>query len=358
MSSLDQPGALTEWDTRVSFFDGNVVLLGHGGVGFKVHKSVLAFHSEVFSDMFGHSLPSSSHAEFTDQKVEGCPVIPLDDTSYDIAQLLLVMYGRNQLTIGSDIAFPVLAALLRVGDKYGAHAVVEKCSWYFMSMLPATLDRWDNARECREECGFEDQNAVEMLNVLHRVSSLRWLGPPPAPDPAHPDLRPLDSPLPVALFLCAQLGEEELRSGTSRVDGTPETLSDADVECIVRMQGELRLQGEAIVNQALTFTGDPKRCERSLSSSYVDPWLDTYEDERERYPAASECQEAYEECFVDYMSEEVEGEYLDGDPFDTWIRTRTSANWRFARGGSRSTTSEIFSHERSARVYADMTTRY
>ncbi len=59
-----------------------------------------------------------------------------------------------------------------------------------------------------------------------------------------------------------------------------------------------------------------------MSSSYVDPWLDTYEDERERYPAASECQEAYEECFVDYMSEEVEGEYLDGDPFDTWIRTR------------------------------------
>ncbi len=196
MSSLDHPGALTEWDTRVSFFDGNVVLLGHGGVGFKVHKSVLAFHSEVFSDMFGHPLPSSSHAEFTDQKVEGCPVIPLDDTPYDIAQLLLVMYGRkcvavylsppspaiyshacahSQLTIGSDIAFPVLAALLRVGDKYGAHAVLEKCSWYFMSMLPATLDRWDNARECREECGFEDQNAVEMLNVLHRVSSLRQL---------------------------------------------------------------------------------------------------------------------------------------------------------------------------------------
>ncbi|TFK84275.1 hypothetical protein K466DRAFT_602142 [Polyporus arcularius HHB13444] len=326
MASLDHPPgvALIQQDPLFWFFDGNVVLLCHGGIAFKVHKGVLAFHSEVFDGMFRQPLPSPTQAEAADQIIEGCPVVSLDDTPNDIVHLLLVMYGRNQLSSAEEVVYPALAALLRVGDKYGAQAVVQKCVWFFMSMFPATLDHWEDARDYRHRIGFKDHDAIEVYNLLRHIGpSLRW--PAPAPHPARSDVRPLKTPLPIALFLCAQLDEDVLRSGTRRADGTPETLSKADLECIVKMQRKLRRRGARIVSQAHTFAFDPKDCERS--SSYVDPYADadadsSDEDDRRGCGGEDECEDAYEEYFGERMTDEVEDVYLGGDLFDPWIRAR------------------------------------
>lgn len=232
----------------------------------------------------------------------------------------------SQLSSAEEVVYPVLAALLRVGDKYGAQAVVHKCVGFFMTMFPATLDHWEVAREYRHRIGFKDHDAIEVYNLLRRIgpSLCRTV---PAPHPARPDVRPLKTPLPIALFLCAQLDEDVLRSGTRRADGTPETLSEADLECIVKMQGKLRRRGARIVSHAQAFVFDPKDCERS--SSYVDPWRDTYadadssdEDDRRDCGGEDECEDGYEEYFGERMTDEVEDMYLGGDLFDPWIRTR------------------------------------
>ncbi|KAI9070228.1 hypothetical protein FKP32DRAFT_1558331 [Trametes sanguinea] len=74
--------------------DGNIVLRAQGDVFFRAHKSVLALHSEFFNAMFDQSLPIP-HGSDDDARIDGCPVIPLEDTAYDFRQLLLVVYGKK-----------------------------------------------------------------------------------------------------------------------------------------------------------------------------------------------------------------------------------------------------------------------
>ena len=75
------------------FSDGSVVLQAESTL-FRVHKSQLARRSIVFSDMFTLPQPvvSTSHATFSDESHEGCPVVRLHDTAADVANLLLALY--------------------------------------------------------------------------------------------------------------------------------------------------------------------------------------------------------------------------------------------------------------------------
>ena len=69
--------------------DGNIVLVA-GNIAFRVHRSQLARHSEVFRDML--AIPSQPDgAEVSD----GCPVVRLTDTPSDVLQLLLALYDNT-----------------------------------------------------------------------------------------------------------------------------------------------------------------------------------------------------------------------------------------------------------------------
>jgi hypothetical protein len=67
------------------FDDGSVVLNGQTTL-FRAHRTMLSTHSTVFSDMFGIPQPPDQDA------VEGCTVIHLPDSAYDVGFLLKALY--------------------------------------------------------------------------------------------------------------------------------------------------------------------------------------------------------------------------------------------------------------------------
>lgn len=67
------------------FDDGNIVLQTSNTL-FRVHKSVLKFHSTVFSDMFTVPQPDDQPT------VDGCPVVELTDEDEDWDSLLSILY--------------------------------------------------------------------------------------------------------------------------------------------------------------------------------------------------------------------------------------------------------------------------
>jgi hypothetical protein len=67
------------------FEDGSVVIVAQDK-HFRVHQSILSRHSEVFADMF--SIPQPP----TQETLDGCPILKLNDELYDLVDLMKVLY--------------------------------------------------------------------------------------------------------------------------------------------------------------------------------------------------------------------------------------------------------------------------
>ena len=67
------------------FDDGNIVLRAQDVV-FRVHRSMLSRHSEVFEGLFALCQPSE------DELYDGIPMVELHDTSNELADLLNGIY--------------------------------------------------------------------------------------------------------------------------------------------------------------------------------------------------------------------------------------------------------------------------
>jgi hypothetical protein len=74
------------------FDDGSVVLYAET-VGFRVHRSLLSKHCNVFKDMFDIGQPAP-----TDQIIEGCLVIQLHDSPDDLRRFLRLIYEPSSTT--------------------------------------------------------------------------------------------------------------------------------------------------------------------------------------------------------------------------------------------------------------------
>ncbi|KAJ6495795.1 hypothetical protein C8R47DRAFT_957081, partial [Mycena vitilis] len=73
---------------EIWYKDGSVVLQAQN-TQFRVHWTLLAQHSAVFSDMMGLPQPPDQPS------VEGCPVVELQDTTEDVGHLLKAIYNPS-----------------------------------------------------------------------------------------------------------------------------------------------------------------------------------------------------------------------------------------------------------------------
>lgn len=73
------------------FEDGNVVLQAENTL-FRVHQSILSCHSQIFKDTF--AMPQAPSDE--NERIEGCPVIPLSDTAEDLGNIISLLYDLEK----------------------------------------------------------------------------------------------------------------------------------------------------------------------------------------------------------------------------------------------------------------------
>ncbi|KAH6911817.1 hypothetical protein BKA70DRAFT_1079137, partial [Coprinopsis sp. MPI-PUGE-AT-0042] len=121
--------------SRIWFDDGNVILqVDH--VQFRVHRGVLARHSSVLNDMF--SIPQPVEPDLA---VDGCPVVILPDLARDWEELLGYIYdGVKKRKDGEIFGSGLVAAMLRLGHKYGFEAWKEEAVLQFKKLFPHKKD--------------------------------------------------------------------------------------------------------------------------------------------------------------------------------------------------------------------------
>ncbi|KAJ7505144.1 hypothetical protein B0H11DRAFT_2154061 [Mycena galericulata] len=92
------------------FEDGNVILAtsAESPTAFRVHRSVMARHSEVFESMFLVPQPSNEIVETMD----GCQVVRMWDLPLELSNLIIALYD------GALEDFFYLAGILRLATKY------------------------------------------------------------------------------------------------------------------------------------------------------------------------------------------------------------------------------------------------
>lgn len=74
---------------EIWYDDGNVVLIAEAS-SFRVHKSILARHSEFFHDMF--KLPQPPQGDASSDDVQ-CPVVHTSESAEDLAHFLDAIYN-------------------------------------------------------------------------------------------------------------------------------------------------------------------------------------------------------------------------------------------------------------------------
>ncbi|KAF7315148.1 BTB domain-containing protein [Mycena indigotica] len=139
MSSSSSPPAKrprTEEDTIVRseiwYKDGSVVLQA-ANTQFRVHFSLLAAHSTVFSDMYELPQPELQAT------VDGCPLVEVHDDPEDVKNLLSVLYTPTLLS-QTPLPFPIVAALVRLGTKYDFRELLAVGVKRIHLQFPSTLE--------------------------------------------------------------------------------------------------------------------------------------------------------------------------------------------------------------------------
>ncbi|KAJ4477522.1 hypothetical protein J3R30DRAFT_227271 [Lentinula aciculospora] len=131
-------------DERFWFYDGSVVVQAEDTL-FRVHQTVLSNSSEIFSTLF--SLPQSdSH---TQESVEGCPIVQLQDLARDFSDLLHALYHPSHFDdfpsdSELDDILNFITGILRLSSKYVIHSLRRKCIALFTRTLPVTLEDYDS----------------------------------------------------------------------------------------------------------------------------------------------------------------------------------------------------------------------
>ncbi|KAI0038434.1 hypothetical protein FA95DRAFT_1613397 [Auriscalpium vulgare] len=174
--------------------DGTIVIVAESTL-FRVHKSVLRRHSDFFFDMFAMPQP-----EFTEEMVDGCPVVQFHDTAADVAHILSALYTRVHEAPSVE-RFDYISAILRLGGKYQIRALEREALRRLQEAYPTRLEDFQRASH-PPRTYFRARS--EPFQVLKLVQTVRG-------DDAEAQKK-LDRIAAVAMYECCQLDPEEVAS--------------------------------------------------------------------------------------------------------------------------------------------------
>ncbi|TFK70398.1 hypothetical protein BDN72DRAFT_743683, partial [Pluteus cervinus] len=223
---------------EVWYSDGSVILQAESTY-FRVHMSILAQHSSVFRDMFALG---KADCELV---VEGCPIVFLSDTAQDLEFYLKALY--NPFPDQKPKQFIEVAALLRLGRKYGIDQLRDDALARITYEFPHTLEKWDS-RQIGSRIALNRSTYVDCINLC------RELG--------------LFSPLPTALYgwmhyLHDSKRLQEIFTGIARPDHTIAALSSGDQRLsVTALEKLLTTQWAAFAWLSADVDGctEPQRC--------------------------------------------------------------------------------------------------
>ncbi|KAH9850114.1 hypothetical protein C2E23DRAFT_836340 [Lenzites betulinus] len=120
------------------FEDGNIILLAEeadNAVAFKVHRGVLARHSEVFQSMFELSTPIPGD----DNVADGCPVVRMHDHPTELSVLIRALYDGASFEHRGIEDFYHVAGILRLATKYFIAYLRREAIRHLLQTWPYTL---------------------------------------------------------------------------------------------------------------------------------------------------------------------------------------------------------------------------
>ncbi|KAF8881404.1 hypothetical protein CPB84DRAFT_1687264, partial [Gymnopilus junonius] len=122
-------------------YDGSIILHVENTL-FRVHKTILANHSEVFADLFTVPQPEG------ERMVEGCHLVRLQDSAKDFEDLLKAIYipdHFDQCSSESDLdsILTFVSGILRLSTKYLIRYLRQRCISLLIAKLPTTFSGYE-----------------------------------------------------------------------------------------------------------------------------------------------------------------------------------------------------------------------
>ncbi|KAI0756282.1 hypothetical protein C8Q80DRAFT_1092427 [Daedaleopsis nitida] len=204
-------------DASLWFDDGNIIMIAsQPETAFRVHKSILARHSETLSSLF--TLPQPAAGPGAMATMDGCAVVRMTDSSHDLKHLLQALYdGASYWDADAVLERGVLTALARLGHKYELTQVLALAMKRLGQIYPNDYSVW---RETVLDSSIltVSKSSTDTLHAVHLevVNICRVTGQ--------------YSALPAAMVECSRLPVAWLLKGIIRADGTTEQLSADDLE--------------------------------------------------------------------------------------------------------------------------------
>ncbi|KAI8971161.1 hypothetical protein BD414DRAFT_426567 [Trametes punicea] len=156
------------------FDDGNVILFAEdtasdAAVAFKVHRGVLARHSEIFQSMFELATPISGDIELT----HGCPIVRMHDRPTELSALIRALYDGASFQHRSIQDFYHVAGILRLATKYFIPHLRREAIRHLLQIWPHTLDGHDRFVERAVNTPPVDDMTYPYVHPLHVLNLAR-----------------------------------------------------------------------------------------------------------------------------------------------------------------------------------------
>ncbi|KAI1791592.1 hypothetical protein LXA43DRAFT_422413 [Ganoderma leucocontextum] len=237
-TGFDKVAAATR-DSDYWFDDGNLILVSQG-VAFRIYKGLLAEHSAMFRSMFH----IAQAAPATEDLVDGCPVIPLDDSPNDLRELFRLIFplSTNLKFNGRKVDIAFISAVIRLDHKYELKGLHKKALNYLTTYYTTSFDAWVDGRHAAYW-------QPDPIHAICAISLARLTNTP--------------SILPAAFYVCAALGPDLVRGLSLEAgDGFAERLAPEDMRLCLEMKAHLVAENTRAAFLLFRFPGT-QICQRT-----------------------------------------------------------------------------------------------